>query len=73
MLKILVLVMLAVAFYQLAMAFRYFLQSDTASKQKMVTALAWRITFSLLVFVALLIAFAMGWIAPSASLNYLIN
>ena len=72
MLKFMVVLFLILAFYQLAMAFRYFLRSDVKSKEKMVHALAWRIGFSIMIFAALIIAFMVGWIAPSSSLPFLI-
>ena len=72
MLKFIVVVLLLIALYQLGSAFRYFMLDDVSSKQKMATALAWRVGISVLIFVILLGAFVAGWLAPSESLSYLI-
>jgi uncharacterized membrane protein len=42
----------------------YFLVHDKANSDRIVKALTWRVGLSLLLFVILLIAFAMGWISP---------
>lgn len=42
----------------------YFLVHDKANSDRIVKALTWRIGLSLLLFVILLISFAMGWITP---------
>lgn len=42
----------------------YFLVRDRDSSDRIVRALTWRIGLSLLVFVLLFIAFALGWITP---------
>ncbi len=42
----------------------YFLIHDEGNSDRIVKALTWRIGLSLLLFLFLLIAFAMGWIAP---------
>jgi hypothetical protein len=42
----------------------YFLVHDKGGSDRIVKALTWRIGLSLLLFVILIIAFAMGWISP---------
>jgi TRAP-type C4-dicarboxylate transport system permease large subunit len=42
----------------------FFMLRDKATSKSMVKALTWRITLSLLLFILLLIGFAMGWITP---------
>jgi hypothetical protein len=37
-----------------------------ADQRKMVKALTWRISLSLIVFILLLIGFLMGWLTPHA-------
>lgn len=42
----------------------YYLVHDKADSDRVVKALTWRIGLSLLLFVILIVAFAMGWITP---------
>jgi len=42
----------------------FFLVKDKGQSDRIVKALTWRIGLSILLFVILFIAFAMGWIAP---------
>lgn len=42
----------------------YFLVQDKGDSDRIVKALSWRIGLSMLLFVILLIAFALGWIRP---------
>lgn len=42
----------------------FYLMRDRDDSMRAVKALSWRIGLSLLLFVLLLIAFAMGWITP---------
>jgi len=42
----------------------YYLVRDPGNSDRIVKALTWRIGLSLLLFVLLLIAFALGWISP---------
>ena len=60
--KIIVLLALAFVIIQLGRAF-YFMARPQASK-KMLKALMGRVTTSLLIFVLLMLAFAMGWLTP---------
>jgi TRAP-type C4-dicarboxylate transport system permease large subunit len=43
----------------------YYLISDKGDSERIVKALTWRIGLSLLLFVILIISFAMGWITPN--------
>ncbi|HEX4044608.1 MAG TPA: twin transmembrane helix small protein [Gammaproteobacteria bacterium] len=42
----------------------YFLVNDKGNSDRIVKALTWRIGLSILLFVLLFIAFALGWITP---------
>jgi hypothetical protein len=42
----------------------YFLVNDRGNSERIVKALTWRIGLSLLLFILLIAAFAMGWITP---------
>lgn len=42
----------------------YFLIHDKGQQTRMVKALTWRIALSLVLFILLFVAFALGWIAP---------
>lgn len=42
----------------------YFLVHDKGNSTRIVKALTWRIGLSILLFIILLLAFAMGWIKP---------
>ncbi len=46
----------------------YFLVKDRDNSDRIVKALTWRIGLSLLVFVILLAAYALGWITPHSIL-----
>jgi hypothetical protein len=42
----------------------YFLMNDKGSSVRQVKALTWRIALSCVLFILLIIAFALGWITP---------
>lgn len=42
----------------------YFLIHDNSDSDRIVKALTWRIGLSLLLFIFLFVAFALGWISP---------
>jgi putative copper export protein len=42
----------------------YYLVRDKSHSDRVVKALSWRIGLSLLLFILLFVAFAMGWITP---------
>ena len=64
MIKSLIVVLFLFIFYSLGKAL-YYLVHDRASSTRMVKALSWRIGLSLALFILLIIAFGMGWIAPN--------
>lgn len=62
--KGLILLLLLLVFFSLGSAL-YYLVHDKGDSNRAVKALTWRIGLSLLLFVLLLIAFALGWIKPN--------
>jgi len=63
MIKIIVLALLAAIIISLGSGL-FYLYRDQGKSRKMVTALTFRVGFSLLLFAVLMIAWAMGWIHP---------
>jgi len=61
--RIAIYVMLLIIVYCLGSAL-YYMLSKRSSPTSMAKALTWRIVLSLLVFIGLMISFAMGWIQP---------
>lgn len=61
--KGIIILFLILIFYSLGSAL-YFLMRDQGSSMRSVKALTWRITLSCILFILLIIAFALGWIAP---------
>lgn len=61
--KIIVCILFLFILFSLGSAL-YFLIHDKGDSDRIVKALTWRIGLSLLLFVLLFIAFALGWIAP---------
>ena len=61
--KIIILIMFAFIFFSLGSAL-YFLVKDKSGSDRMVKALSWRIGLSIVLFIILMIAYALGWIAP---------
>ena len=61
--KGIIILFLLIIFISLGSAL-YYLVHDKGRTNRAVTALTWRIGLSLLLFILLLIAFAMGWIHP---------
>ncbi len=61
--KGIIILFLLMVFYSLGSALVY-LVKDKDDSTRAVKALTWRIGLSLLLFVLLLIAFALGWITP---------
>ena len=61
--KVIVVLFLIFIVYSLGSAL-YYLIHDEDNSTRMVKALTWRIGLSLLLFVILMIAFAMGWLVP---------
>lgn len=44
----------------------FFLVNDEEKSHRMVKALTWRISISLILFIFLFVAFSLGWIQPHA-------
>ncbi len=61
--KGLIVLFLLIIFFSLGSAL-YYLVRDQGQTDRTVKALTWRIGLSLLLFVLLFIAFALGWISP---------
>lgn len=61
--KILIITLLGFIFFSLGSAL-YYLVRDKPESTRVVKALTWRISLSLVLFILLMIAFAMGWITP---------
>jgi len=61
--KVIVGILFAFIFFSLGSAL-YFLIQDKDNSERIVKALTWRIGLSILVFILLFIAFALGWISP---------
>jgi hypothetical protein len=58
-----IILLLVAVFFSLVSAL-YYLVKDQGKTDRIVKALTWRIGLSLLLFVLLFIAFALGWITP---------
>lgn len=63
--KTIIILFLLFIFYALGSAL-YFLVRDKADSTRVVKALTWRIGLSIVLFLLLFLAFAMGWIQPHA-------
>lgn len=61
--KIVVLLFVAMILFSLGSGL-YYLVRDRSRSDRVVKALTWRIGLSLLLFVLLFVAFALGWIKP---------
>ncbi|MBX3708308.1 MAG: twin transmembrane helix small protein [Gammaproteobacteria bacterium] len=61
--KVILILLLGFIFFSLGSAL-YYLVRDKDNSTRAVKALTWRIGLSLLLFVILMVAFAMGWIVP---------
>jgi hypothetical protein len=61
--KAMVVLLLLFIFYSLGSAL-YFMVKDKAGSTRAVKALSWRIGLSILLFIFLVVAFALGWIQP---------
>jgi putative copper export protein len=61
--KAIVILLLFLILFALGSAL-YFLVHDQNNSDRIVKALSWRIGLSLILFIILIIAFAMGWISP---------
>lgn len=61
--KAILLLLFVVIFFCLGQAL-YYLVTGKGRSDGVVRALTWRLVFSLILFLILLVAFALGWIAP---------
>lgn len=61
--KVIILIFFFFIFFSLGSAL-YFLVKDRGSSVRIVKALTWRIVLSLILFMLLFVAFAIGWITP---------
>ncbi len=61
--KIIIILFLLVILYSLGSGL-YFLVREKGKSTKVVKALTWRISLSLLLFFLLFVAYALGWITP---------
>lgn len=61
--KIIVGILFIFIFFALGQAL-YFLVKDRTQSDRIVKALSWRIGLSIVVFILLFVAFALGWIQP---------
>ena len=61
--KAIIWVLFAFIFFSLGSAL-FFLMRDRDDSDRIVKALTWRIGLSVLLFLILLLAFAMGWLTP---------
>jgi putative copper export protein len=64
--KAIIILFLIIILYSLGSALFYLVRDNKKDETRVVTALTWRIGLSMLLFVLLMIAFAMGWITPHA-------
>lgn len=62
--KVILVVLLGFIFFALGSALYYLVRGDKGDSTRIVKALTWRIGLSFLLFILLLIAFALGWITP---------
>lgn len=61
--KAILIALLAFIFFSLGSAL-YYLVKGKDNTDKIVKALTWRVGLSIVLFIVLMIAFAMGWITP---------
>jgi putative copper export protein len=62
--KAIVVLFLLIILYSLGSALFYLVRDKKSDDTRVVKALTWRIGISMLLFVLLFVAFAMGWITP---------
>ncbi len=63
--KAIIIILFLFIFFSLGSAL-YFLVRDQGQSDRIIKALTWRISLSILLFVLLFVAFAFGWITPHA-------
>lgn len=62
--KTIVVLLLITVIYCLGSALFFMVQGKKRNPRSVVIALTWRISLSLLLFILLIIGYALGWIAP---------
>ena len=62
--KAIIVLLLLFIFYSLGSAL-YFLVRDKGDSTRVVKALTWRIMFSIVLFILIMFAYAMGWVTPN--------
>jgi putative copper export protein len=62
--KAIIILFLLIILYSLGSALFYLVRDRKADQTRVVTALTWRISLSMVLFLLLMLAFAMGWIKP---------
>jgi putative copper export protein len=64
--KAIVVLFLLIILYSLGSALFYLVRDKKSDETRVVKALTWRIGLSMLLFILLFVAFALGWITPHA-------
>jgi putative copper export protein len=62
--KVIILALFAFIFFSLGSALYYLVRGNRGDSERIVKALTWRISLSIVLFIILMIAFALGWITP---------
>jgi len=63
-LKVIIILFLISIFYALGSALYFLIKDTKGDSMRIVKALTWRISLSFVLFVFLMIAYALGWITP---------
>lgn len=62
--KVIIVLFLGFIFFSLGSALYYLVRGKRGDSDRIVKALTWRIGLSMVLFILLFIAFALGWIQP---------
>jgi 4-hydroxybenzoate polyprenyltransferase len=62
--KAIIILFLLIILYSLGSALFYLVRDKKTDQTRVVKALSWRIGLSMLLFLLLMLAFALGWIQP---------
>ena len=63
--KVIIILFLLSIFYSLGSALYFLIRHTKGDSTRVVKALTWRICLSLVLFLFLMLAFAMGWVTPN--------
>lgn len=63
--KVIIILLFIFIFFSLGSALYFLVRGAKGDSDRIVKALTWRIGLSMVLFIFLLIAFAMGWITPN--------